>query len=196
VLLVALGRGEAALAEAQQASLLDPLAARGVVAMQRYAHWLMTGERPHLQQAPRQRRPFLKVEPGDPWALAREGDDLAQAGECAPARQEIEKAQRLAPDNVKLRLFVAKVDWMCGDRARARELLDDMKRRPDADEIAFHAALLHVYFGERDSAFVWLDHQRPWTVAELSMLSASHYLDPLRADPRFAQLLRRLRLRK
>jgi hypothetical protein len=53
---------------------------------------------------------------------------------------------------------------------------------------------LHTLFGETDSAFVWLDHEH-WTISKLSNLSAGRWMDPLRADPRFPQLLRRLGLR-
>jgi hypothetical protein len=69
-----------------------------------------------------------------------------------------------------------------------------MKRRPDWRDHAFEAALMHIFFGEKDSAFVWLGHNR-WTLVQLSQLSASPYLDPLRSDPRFVPLLRRLSLR-
>jgi hypothetical protein len=69
-----------------------------------------------------------------------------------------------------------------------------MKRRPDVRDHGFHIAWLHTRFGEADSAFVWLEHQR-WTMAKLSALSASRWMDPLRADPRYSELLRRLGLR-
>lgn len=175
---------------------LDPLVSRGSQAMQRYAHWLITGERPHFQLPVRERRPFLKLEPGEPWSLARQAEDLAQTGECADARLDIERAQRLAPDNVRMRPEMGRVDWWCGGRTRARDLLDDMKRRADAGDNALHVALLHTLFDEKDSAFVWLNNHDRWTVVELARLSAEHYLDPLRPDPRYPRLLRRLGLRK
>jgi len=55
-------------------------------------------------------------------------------------------------------------------------------------------AMLHALFGEKDSAFVWLEHHR-WTMAELSALGAGIAMDPLRSDPRFAQLQQRLGVR-
>jgi DNA-binding SARP family transcriptional activator/Tfp pilus assembly protein PilF len=195
-LLVTLGRGEDAQREARRAAELDPVVSRAVVAMQRYATWLITGKRPYLQLPVRERRPFLKLEPGDPWSIARQAEDLAQAGECAEARSDLERAQRLAPDNVRMRPFMARVDWRCGERPRARDLLDDMKRRPDARDNAFNVALMHTLFGEKDSAFVWLEYQHRWGIGELTMLSASPYLDPLRSDPRYLRLLRRLGMRK
>jgi DNA-binding SARP family transcriptional activator/Tfp pilus assembly protein PilF len=195
MLLVALGRGEDAQREVRRAAELGLVPARGVQAVQRHAHWLITGKRPHFQLPPRDRRPSLKIEPGDPWALARQAEDLAQAGECAEARLDLDRALRLAPDNVRMRPFMARVDWWCGEQTRARALLDDMKRRPDARDNAFHVALVHTLFGENDSAFVWLGYHR-WTMTELAQLSAAHYLDPLRANPKFLQLQQRIGVRK
>jgi tetratricopeptide (TPR) repeat protein len=195
ILLVGLGRGQDALREAQRAAQLDPFGPRGQLAMQRYATWLLTGKRPHLKLPVAQRRPILKIEPGEPWARAREGVEYAEQGRCAEAHLEIQRAQQLVPaDNLGMLKFVATVYWWCGERARARALLVNMKQRPDVRDSGFHIAWLHTLFGEKDSAFVWLQHQR-WTISKLSGLSAGRWMDPLRPDPRFQQLLRRLGVR-
>jgi hypothetical protein len=91
--------------------------------------------------------------------------------------------------------YVGIIDWECGERMRARALLAEMKRRPDAQENGYRMAWLHARFGETDSAFVWLDRQR-WTLGELSGLSADRALDPLRSDPRYLALLRRIGIRE
>ena len=196
ILLVALGRGTEALQEARRSKELDPFEPRGLLAMQRYAVYLITGQRPHRMEPPvRGQRPVLKLEPGEPWARAREGVELAEVGKCGEARSEILRAQQLVPaNNLEMLKFVGSVYWWCGDRARARGLLAKMKRRPDARDHGYDIAWLHARFGEKDSAFVWLEHQR-WTMADLSALSAGRWMDPLRSDLRFPQLLRRLGLR-
>jgi tetratricopeptide (TPR) repeat protein len=195
ILLAALGRGRDALRESQRASQLDPFGARGQLAMQRYATWLLTGKRPHLQLPVSERRPILKTELGEPWARARDAIEYAEQGRCADARSAIRQAHELVQDdNLEMLKFVAMVYWWCGERGRARALLARMKQRTDVRDNGFHIAWLHALFGEKDSAFVWLEHQR-WTVSKLSALSASRWMDPLRSDPRFPQLLRRLGLR-
>jgi hypothetical protein len=90
---------------------------------------------------------------------------------------------------------VGTVDWLCGERARARELVAEMKQHPDARHQGFSIARLHVLFGEKDSAFVWLERHR-WNMTDLSGLSATRWMDPLRSDPRYPQLLRRLGVRE
>jgi DNA-binding SARP family transcriptional activator/TolB-like protein/Flp pilus assembly protein TadD len=194
VLLVALGRGKEALSEAQRAMELDPFGPRGQTGMVRYATWLVTGERPHLRLPVAKRRVILKVEPGEPWARGHEAYDYAMEGQCAEARAEITRARQLAPESFRMLSFVATVEWLCGEKARARALLVKMKRRPDAHDQGFRIALVHTSFGEKDSAFAWLQGTR-WTLGQLSGLSADRRADPLRSDPRYPELLRRLALR-
>jgi DNA-binding SARP family transcriptional activator len=193
-LLVTLGRGADAMREAKLAEKLDPLGPK-TLAWQRHAHWLLTGDRPHLKIPPRERRPILKLEPGEPWARARQAEDLAEVGECAAARDALAQAQRLAPDNVRMRAPMARIDWWCGERPRARALLEGMKRAPDAAENGFEIALLHTFFAEPDSALAWLDRRQRWSLLDYTLLSTAPYFDPLRSDERFSVLLRKLGLR-
>jgi DNA-binding SARP family transcriptional activator/TolB-like protein/Flp pilus assembly protein TadD len=196
VLLVALGRGEEALREANRAAELDPFAPRGVTGMQRYARWLVTGERPHMKVPVAQRRhPILKLEPGEPIALAWEALDLAEQGSCTEALSGIQRAQRLVPDtNIRMLGHVAPVYWLCGERSRARAVVQQMKRRRDSHDRGYWIGMVLALFGERDSAFAWL-RRHQWTLGEFSSLSADRRLDPLRPDPRYGQLLQELGLR-
>ena len=195
LLLVALGRGEEAVREADRALALDPFGPRAVLGMKRSAEYLMTGQYPDLKIPVRERRPIRKLEPGEPWAHARDAVDLAEEGRCDEARSDILRARQFAPgSNMRMLSFVGAVDWLCGERARARALLAEMKRRPDATDHATAVALLHTRFGEEDSAFVWLGRQR-WTMIHAAFASADRLLHPLRSDPRFPQLLERIGLR-
>ncbi|MFL5621724.1 MAG: BTAD domain-containing putative transcriptional regulator, partial [Gemmatimonadaceae bacterium] len=195
VLLVALGRGDEALREAERALELDPFSPRGGTAMKRYATFLLTGQYPHLKLPVNERRPILKLEPGEPWARAREATDWAQAGRCQEARSEIARARQGAPgENFRMLPSVATVHWWCGHRDSTRAILARMKKLPRAGENGYRVALVHILLGERDSVFVWLERQR-WTMAELSGLSADSQLQPIRTDPRYAALLQRLGIR-
>jgi len=195
VLLVALGRGDEALRESERALELDPFSPRGGLAMKRYATFLLTGEYPHRKLPVTERRPILKLDPGEPWARAREAFELAEVGRCSEARSELVRARRDAPgDNFRMLPFVASVDWWCGQRDSARATLRRMKKLPHAGDNGYRMAIVHTLMGEKDSAFVWLEQQR-WTMAELSGLSADWWMQPLRSDPRYAALLQRLRIR-
>jgi DNA-binding SARP family transcriptional activator/TolB-like protein/Flp pilus assembly protein TadD len=195
VLLVGLGRGHEALREAQRAQELDPFAPRGVPAMVRYARWLITGDRADMRlNADERRSPVLKVEPGEPWARSQYAHNLAEEGRCSEAHMELQRAQQLAPDNLRMLPNTVGVYWRCGERGRARALVRAAERRPDADDNGYRIAMAYAMFGEKDAAFAWLDRQ--WfTMGELSGLSADRKVDALRSDPRFAHLLRRIGVR-
>jgi DNA-binding SARP family transcriptional activator/TolB-like protein len=196
MLLVALGRGDEALRHADRGLELDPLSPRGALGMKRSAQFLITGTRPPLKVRVEQQRPILELDPGEPWALAREAVTLGEAGRCVEARSNILKARQLAPgNNMRMLGHLGAVDWLCGERARALSLLAEMKRSPKASDYGTPIAALHARFGENDSAFVWLGRQHTWSMIHLAFVSADQYMDPLRSDPRFPQLLRRLGLR-
>ena len=195
LLLVALGRGEEALREANRALELDPFGPRAVLGMKRGAQFLITGQRPDLKLPVRERRPIRKLEPGEPWAHARDAVELAEEGRCDEARSDIRHARQFAPgSNIRMLSFVGAVYWLCGERGRARAVMAEIKERPDASNHATAVAVLHTRFGERDSAFVWLGRQR-WTMIHGAFVSADGLLAPLHSDPRFPQLLGRIGLR-
>jgi DNA-binding SARP family transcriptional activator/Flp pilus assembly protein TadD len=195
LLLVALGRGKDALAQADRALALDSLAPRAALGAKRMATYLITNRRDYIKLPLAERRPILKVELGEPWARARQALELADEGRCPEALSDISFARRLVQDdNMPMLAFAGAVHWSCGDRVRARALLAQMKRRSDRREHGLDIAILHTRFGEKDSAFAWLQHQR-WTVGNLAMLSAAPFVDSLRSDPQFPRLMRQLGIR-
>jgi hypothetical protein len=197
MLLVALGRGEEALRHADRGLKLDPLSPRAALGMRRSAQYLITGTRPPPKLRVEDQRTILKLEPGEAWALARDAVSLGEAGRCVEARSNILKARQLAPgNNMRMIGHLGAVDWLCGEPARARTLLAELERSPKAPDYGTPIAALHARFGNKDSAFTWLGRQQTWSMIHLAFVSADQYMDPLRSDPRFPQLLQRLGLRR
>jgi hypothetical protein len=121
---------------------------------------------------------------------------LAEEGRCPEARTELARAQQLAPgNNTRMQGLAGAVHLACGDRARALAIAEEMKRRPDSHDHGHRIAMLLAPLGETDSALVWLGRNQ-WTLGQFSGLSADYRLDPVRSDPRFAEFLRELGLRK
>ena len=67
-----------------------------------------------------------------------------------------------------------------------------MERRPDARLTTIYIAMAHTQLGELDSAFAWLAREQSWGMVKRFELRTSIYLQPLRADPRYPELLARI----
>jgi len=134
-------------------------------------------------------KPSVLVDPTHPGTRAARSLALAKRGKCVDAYAENQKAQELAPDNTLILITLAGVHTFCGAPAKARVILDSVERRPDARLEAVFIASLYAQQGARDSAFAWLMKEQ-WGMQSRQTLRISHNLDPLRADPRFAEVMR------
>lgn len=194
ILLVALGRGEEALRESNHAAELDPFGPQGVRTMQRFAEFLVTGQRPWLKVPVAERgNPTRTLQPGHAWVIASQAVSAAELGQCAEARSEIERAQQLMPHNIRMFHLVAAFYWSCGEQARARAVVKQMERQPNAREHGYWIAIAHSIVGDKDSAFFWLEGSECVLGCQVG-LRAYRWLDPLRSDPRYDRLLERLGL--
>ena len=105
-----------------------------------------------------------------------------------PARiREVSKALALQPQMSSYLADVAYVHALAGRRAEARQFLQ--RAKADGGE-TFSIARAHVALGEPDSAFIWLERSS-WVWPHRA-IRADPALDPLRSDPRFAQLVVRV----
>jgi len=79
--------------------------------------------------------------------------------------------------------------------AEARKILDQLLARSTRSYVSpFDIAVVYAGLGDRDQAFAWLEKafdERPRTMLSLKV---NPRLDPLRSDPRFTILLRRVRV--
>jgi hypothetical protein len=57
-----------------------------------------------------------------------------------------------------------------------------------------YLAILHAGLGEKDQAFAWLERAYQRHEWGLIYLRVSPFFDPLRSDPRFTQLLKKVGL--
>jgi hypothetical protein len=55
-------------------------------------------------------------------------------------------------------------------------------------------AIIYIGLGEKDQALQWLEKAYDERLWEMGMLKVAPVFDPLRSDPRFAVLLRRVKL--
>lgn len=106
-------------------------------------------------------------------------------GDAASAKAAFTKLQR------PLGLALAEHDL--GHDAAARKWLDQAIAA-DAQDDAYHIAATYAWFGDRNQAFAWLEKAAQQHDVSLPLLKYDPLLRGIRDDPRYAALLRTLRL--
>ena len=119
----------------------------------------------------------------------------AQKGMFADVLPEIEKERRMygdAPWSFSERAYIY---GRIGQQVQARwelERLEEWNRRQPVDPALFVDA--YVGMGKKDEAFVWLERAYAQHSNALVSLKVNPMYDPLRSDPRFQDMLRRVGL--
>jgi serine/threonine-protein kinase len=75
----------------------------------------------------------------------------------------------------------------------SQQVLDELIRT-EASAMAYQIAEIYAWRGEKDLAFTWLDRSYAQKDAGLPDLKVDRILAPLRTDPRFGALLRKMKL--
>ena len=187
-LLVARGRTEEGLAAARRALRLDPLSLIANMNLGWQHHWSRQPD-----QAIEQLRKTLDMERR--FEQGRWGLGLAyeQKGMSAEAASEFRAAAELSGG---LPVFVASLGHalaMSGDREAAAKVRDDLRRQASTRYVPpYWMATLSAGMADRDEAFRWLEQAYTERSGGLVWAKVYSRLDPLRADPRFDALLRRV----
>jgi TolB-like protein/DNA-binding SARP family transcriptional activator/Flp pilus assembly protein TadD len=184
-LLITLDRKQEALREIRRARELDPLsqAIRGMTTQIETYVGIRSPTAPPLPRS-------AIVDPNHPGTAAARSVNLARAGRCSEAGTENNRARQLAPDENMMLISRVGVMLLCGDPAGAKSLLAKVERRPQIELQGVYVAEVHVKLGQIDSAFAWLGRTH-WGMANRMHLRIDNGLKPLRADPRYRQLLRK-----
>ncbi len=99
------------------------------------------------------------------------------------------KAAALYPE---LRFLLGRSLAMAGRRDEALKILAELKKEEASPFGAWGLASLYTALGEKDEAFRWLNYEHPhgW----LAWIRVDPQFVPLRDDPRFKELLRKMNL--
>jgi serine/threonine-protein kinase len=181
-LLAALGQMPEAIALARRVRERDPL---GTDAL--WTLGLMLNGAGQAAEAARLMRESGKAETSEYVGLVLV-ESLVLGGDAA----EVEAATRAAPGDVRL-LGAALAGHALGDADASRRALDELEARY-AEGMAYQIADVHAFRGEADAAFQWLDTACQQHDGGLAMIKYDPFLKPLRGDPRYAEMLRKLGL--
>jgi TolB-like protein/Tfp pilus assembly protein PilF len=183
------GRTDEAVAWIKTARELDPLAVNGGG-----VSWFLF-QTHRYDEAIRESRSALAVEPDDATTLMGLGFALIANNQSADAIPVLEKALSLSPGSPAVTGLLIRAYAHAGRRADALQLLDQLKRRKKAGYIPA-GAFVNAYLGlgDTDQAFYWLEQAYREQSNILQFLKTHPFFDPIRGDPRFADLVRRVGL--
>ena len=84
---------------------------------------------------------------------------------------------------------------MNGKKSEARALIDELKQVSAKEYVpGISVALIYAGLGEKDQAFAWLDKAYEQRAFQLQWITLEPRWDSLRSDPRFRDLMRRMRI--
>jgi len=183
--LLALGQFDHAIAEAKRAVELDPVSPIGRTDV---ATVYLTQRR--YDEAIAELRNTLQMEPDFYWAHRQLGLALELKGSPAEAIVEYQRAAELN-DDPRVLAFVAHAKASLGKQNEARAILAKLTEIATTRYISGYSfAVIHLALGEKDQALDCLEKDaREQTGFEINFVKVDPYLDALRGNPRFQDLV-------
>jgi TolB-like protein/DNA-binding winged helix-turn-helix (wHTH) protein/Flp pilus assembly protein TadD len=184
------GRHDEALLEARRALKLDPLNLM-------ISTWVAL--RYYLAQkydlAVEQSRTTVELDPSFAAAHLVLGEAYRQTGRHEEALAELETAAKLSGDNPLYQAQLAVAHAVTGQRTEALRILTQLQKTSTERYVSpYGLAQLHAALNNKEQAFRWLQTAYDDRAVWMSYLAVDPVFDRYRSDPRFQDLLRRLRL--
>ena len=189
--LTALGNLNGAIAERKRALELDPV------------NPLLTSA---LGEAYYQKRQFdltieqnsrsLEFDPSYAIALVNIGRAYELKGMHPQAREAFQKILAVAPNDPAVLSLIGHEYAVSGETAKATQIIAQLQQLSTHTYVpAIYIALVYTGLHDLDHSFDWLEKAYDERCEYLVYLPSEPLADPLRGDPRFAQLLQRLGLK-
>jgi TolB-like protein/DNA-binding winged helix-turn-helix (wHTH) protein/Tfp pilus assembly protein PilF len=190
--LMQVGRTEESLREAKLAQELDPLSpfvnnglARQYYLARRY------------DESIAQCRVGLQIDPTYLPARIQLALAYEQKGQVGEAITELEKARSMASSLLVVHALLAHAYAIAGRKSEAQSELNVLTTAASHNQYvpASYLAIIWLALGDKDKAFTYLDRSYQDRSEQMLYLAVEPLVDPLRGDPRFDSLLKRVGLK-
>ena len=188
--LSSLGRSEEALAVAERSLDLDPAspAVNHSLAVQFYFAR-------QFDQAIEQAHKTLELDPNFAISYELLGEVYVSRGMYREGLSELEKYSALSRGRAMSIALLGFAHARLGERSQALRMLEQLEAASkERYTPALSFAVVYAGLGEKDQAFAWLGKAYGERTSRLGYLKVEPLWDPLRPDPRFADLVRRMGL--
>ena len=186
--LAALGQFDEAIAEGKRSVELDPLS---IVINADLGETFFYARR--FDESVAQLRKTLEIDPTSFYAHDNLGIALQAKGDLSGAIAEYEKAKQLS-DNPTVATFWAQAKAHAGDKDAARRMLSELDQISQHREaLSYLRALLYLSLNNKDEALRWLEQSyEERDGSNICWINVDPLLDPLRGDPRFEALVKKV----
>ncbi len=188
--LMAMGRAEESLAEVRRAVELDPSSA-GLRACLGW-HSLYADI---YGQVVEQSLKALQMDPNNYLARFNVGQSYERQRKYDQAIAAFQNAVEISGGRTHALAGLACAYGVAGKRREAQKVLAELKERAKKSYVsAYEIAAIHTALGDKEQAFAWLEKAYQERSSWLIHLRLEPRFQPLRSDPRFAELVRRIGL--
>jgi serine/threonine-protein kinase len=183
-------RFDEALQHSRRALELDPSSA--LIGIGRGTALRFSG---HNEEAILHLRETLRLHPKFGPALLHLGMAQVNAGHAAEGMKTLQDALPAARNNSQLQTLYAYAAAKAGHRDEALRVVRDIEALSAHEKIAAaNLALAWTALGDHDKAFAWLERAYADRLFLLRMITVEQGYEPLRKDPRYTDLVRRMGL--
>ncbi len=187
--LIAMGRMDAALVEIERARNLDPQSP-ALVAVTCWMHYIARD----YDQAIQYCRSALEMDanfyPAHFWI----GQAAEKKGDPGLAIAAYEKALGLSPNSPEVLASLGHAYALTGQNEKARQVLGQLSKWSRQSYVSSYLiALVYAELGKEDRAMTWLEKGSVERSRAMPFLNVDPMMDSLRSDPRFQQILTRMK---
>ncbi len=188
--LAQMGRLEEAIAESKRARDLDPLSPSiNTTLAQKFIYTRQ------YDAAIEHLRKTLELDPNFAVAHSWLAWAYLEKGMKKEAIEEQQKAVTLSGGNTEILASLYYALAVTGRQNEARKGLEKLKQLSKRTYVSPHVmAVIYTGLGDKEQAFAWLEREYEEHDRELLSLKMMPFFDPLRSDPRYQDLVRRIGL--